>query len=140
MKSLERIASFRSAGDVIVGARLGALSPESLAASFGLSGDASTYHAISAEEARAVLVAVIHRDMAYSSEIVPHEIAVQLAREFVAELPPASRFYTNGAYGLPHPTVGVGPSWQPATDATFDTGVLAIGVPLSACVWFKDED
>jgi hypothetical protein len=30
--------------------------------------------------------------------------------------------------------------WIPATDATFDTGVLIVGESSSGCLWVEDED
>jgi hypothetical protein len=31
-------------------------------------------------------------------------------------------------------------SWDPATDATFDMGVLVLGAAKSGCLWVEDED
>ncbi len=37
------------------------------------------------------------------------------------------------------PTTKLG-CWMPATDATFDTGILAISSNRCACLWIEDED
>lgn len=139
---LERIREARSVGVAIVGIREDFVgSPEDLAAAFGLSAAPGIYRAIPPAEAMAVLEVVLHRDLAYSTEIVPEEQALYLANDFVRLFEPTSTvFYTNGTHGLPQARPNVGPGWQPATDATFDTGVLALGRAISACVWFKDED
>ena len=31
-------------------------------------------------------------------------------------------------------------SWNPATQATFDTGVLIVGSERAGCLWVEDED
>ena len=33
-----------------------------------------------------------------------------------------------------------GPSWSPATDAPFDTGLLVLGESESGCLWVEEED
>lgn len=142
MDEIERIRAARSSGEVIGGSRANFVgSVEMFATAFGLRSEPGTYHAVSAGEATALLESVLHRDMAYACEIVPQEIAADLAKDFMSRFPPGStRFYTNGTYGVPRVDADSGPCWQPATDATFDTGVMALGGLLSACVWFTDED
>ena len=140
MNAIERIVAVRSAGELVAGTSALAGPVETLAASFGPFAAPGTYHVVPADEARAVLEAAIHQDLAYGCEIVPREVAARLARAFIDEWPVATtRFHTNGTHGLPR-RAGVGSVWQPATEATFDTGVLAIGVSSSACLWFLDED
>lgn len=45
---------------------------------------------------------------------------------------------SNAAKQAERVTVGAG--WNPVTEATFDTGVIAIGHDRSLCVWVEDED
>ncbi|HXG11461.1 MAG TPA: hypothetical protein VNK04_17030 [Gemmataceae bacterium] len=117
--------------------------PES-AREFGLRDEAGCYKEIDEEAARRLLRLVLHRDMAYNVEIMPEVRAAELADAFLAQFGPGTRFFSNGTWHLPavvRPDGGViGPSWDPVTSATFDTGVLAIGPEWSGCLWVEDED
>ena len=142
MDPLAAITGARWVGETVSGIREGLFeSVETVAKSFGLYGELGPYIEISASAASSVLTDVIHRDMAYSSEIVPLHKAKKLADAFVAEFQgSAARFFSNGFYrhGLGKSRLNTG--WQSATDATFDTGILVVCCSRSACVWFKDED
>lgn len=142
MNPIERIVKARVFGEANVGAkRIRVQSVEDAATEFGLSRESNVYFEVGAPEAVSVLEAVIHKDMAYGSEMVPKKKAHSLASEFVQQFPlNEAKFYTNGSWGKPRPAPHIGPSWSPATDATFDTGVLVLTSSLCACVWFKDED
>jgi len=69
------------------------------------------------------------------------ERAEELASQFMQEFGrPTCRFFTNWNFeqradGLLYMTWG----WD-VTDATFNTGVLVLGLQKSACVWIEDED
>lgn len=108
---------------------------------FSLHPSEDIYHEVSREEAERVLAAVLARDMAYGSPIVVPEEAALLARRFVEEFVSENpAFYTNGEWGRPTTRPGVGPGWTPATNHTFDTGVLVVTSRRTACAWFMDED
>lgn len=129
-------------GDLIVDIRNGTVESIAQAAKqFGLDPFLDTYFEVSPREAEAVLAAVLIEDMAYHNELVPRELAAQLSREFIGQfISEDAKFYTNGEFGQPKNMPGVGPSWSPATGATFDTGVLVISPTRIACAWFMDED
>ena len=116
-------------------------SVSAIAAAFGLSADAKRYREIDAELARKILAYVLHRDQAYYCEIMSLERAEELASQFIQEFGrPPCRFFTNfnfeeRADGLLYMTSG----WD-VTGATFNTGVLVLGLQKSACVWVEDED
>jgi hypothetical protein len=99
-----------------------------LAAEFGLSRDPGVYREI---------------DAAYNSEIIPLPRAAELADRFLDQFgTDGVRYYTNGTF---HEARGPsltwsGASWNPATEATFDTGVLVVGPNGSGCLWVEDED
>lgn len=77
-----------------------------------------------------MLVRVLHQDLAYDGEIIPQPKAESLADEFLAHASGESCvLFTNGH----------GNAWNPATKATFDKGVVAVGNTWSACVWVEDE-
>ena len=50
------------------------------------------------------------------------------------------RFLTNGQFKHGAAAGLVLSHWDPATDATFDTGVLMLGAGESGCVWVAEED
>lgn len=129
-------------GDLIVGVEVDiAKSVESAAEKFGLSESPTTYFEVAPAEAKAVLRAVLAFDMAYHTELVPMPEAERLASEFVDTfVDEGAIYYTNGSFGAPRRSPDVGPSWTPATNATFDTGILVLTSWRIACAWFMDED
>jgi hypothetical protein len=137
----ERIQSLRTAGQTIAAIRAPVASDVgSVASSFGLSAEADCYHTIDRAEAVRAVAAILHRDLAYGIELMPLETAQDLAQRFVQIFAAhESQFYTNGDWGrVTDPRAGV--SWRPATDATFDGGVLVLSPELAGCVWCCDED
>lgn len=107
----------------------------------GLCETEDCYEQVEREEAQPVIANALHQDMAYKVELVSLELARSLAAEFVAQFEESgTRFYTNGGWGRPRVDPGVGPSWCPATSATFDTGVIVLSPTKTGCVWFQDED
>jgi len=140
MDVFDLIRTERSAGKVTAGTTKDAKSVVALAAAFGLKGDASLYHQVDAEMARAILVGILHRDLAYGNRLLSlaraEELAGQVMQRFTG---PGTRFLTNGQFK--HGT-GVGlvlSRWDPATASTFDTGVLMLGANESGCVWVEEE-
>ncbi len=113
-----------------------------VARAFGLREDASIYRDIAEEEARRVLVRILHRDLAYYSELMPQKEAERLSSTFLG-LIPNPRFVTNGRFHdapILGPRVQVLATWNSAASATFDTGVILVGEKTSACLWIEDED
>src|SRR5262249_14160352 len=109
-------------------------------AAFGLKGDASLYHQVDAEMARAILVGILHRDLAYGNRLLSlaraEDLAGQVMQRFTGS---GTRFLTNGQF---KPGAGVGLvlwRWDPATASTFDTGLLVLGTTESGCVWVAEE-
>ena len=141
MDPFEAIRKERKAGKVFCGTTKAAKSVSTLAGAFGLKGDASLYHQVDAEMARAIIVGILHRDLAYGNRLLSLARAEELAGQVLQQFPdPAIRFLTNGQFKQ---GTGVGlvlSHWDPATTATFDTGVLILGAAESACVWVADED
>ncbi len=122
----------------------GAKTVPELAREFGLHGELSCYKEIDETAARHLVWRVLHRDMAYNTEIMPDARAAELTDRFLAQFGPGTRYFTNGTWHLlpvaEAGTVIAGASWDPVTDATFDTGVLAISPECSGCLWVMDED
>ena len=120
-------------------------SPESVAAEFGLRSASLIYFEVDEPAALAILQRLLHEDMAYNSELMSVADAEFLANTFIELFRKQNgRYFSNGNWHLPHeeiePNVLAHPGWTPATDATFDGGILAIGDSSSGCVWFEDED
>ncbi|KJV36829.1 hypothetical protein VI08_02820 [Luteibacter yeojuensis] len=116
-------------------------SVEAAAGRFGLSASSGIYLEVSPERAKAVLRSLLAHDMAYGCELMPATMADQLSAEFVDVFAgQAPVYFTNGTFGLPRDSSGVGPTWNPATGATFDSGILVIAQDRIGCAWFMDED
>ena len=137
-----RIIEARDCGVVIAGVRAYAVeSVREAAQQFELFATEDIYHEIDAAEARRILLGVLRCDMAYGLQLMAPELARALADEFVTALEEdAAKFYTNGGFGRPDRSPGTLTQWNPATPATFDTGVLAVAREHVACVWVMDED
>lgn len=95
------------------------------------------WHEIDRATATRILHDVLHRDLAYSAELIPSRDAGRLAREFVSAVAgDSSRFATNSSDRLDASSY----SWDPATTHTFDGGVVVTGTHGSAVYWVADED
>jgi hypothetical protein len=117
----------------------------SIAAEFSLSPDAGKYRRVAKGEAEQVLKRILHKDMAYNSEIMSAQSAAQLSGEFLRRFDDGTAsFYTNIDYSgegrALGPSTWAGPDWKPVTEATFDAGVIAISQTEAACLWIEDED
>ncbi|MBW4422641.1 MAG: hypothetical protein KME13_26090 [Myxacorys californica WJT36-NPBG1] len=87
---------------------------------FGLGFTPGTYREISKAQAEAVAKRVLHRDLAYDTEIMTETEAQALANRFFDCFDEENaQYYTNGDYYSDEASH----SWNPATDATFDTGI-----------------
>ena len=99
---------------------------------------------IDRDAAERLLFRILSTDLAYDGDVMPEALARRLTQTVLSDSPADARFYTNGTFHLPPAVVDgrtttVG-SWNPATDATFDTGVVALSEAGSWCVWVEDED
>lgn len=109
-----------------------------LASRFGLIFTPDTYREISKFQAAAVAKGVLHCDLAYDSEIMPETAAQALANCFLGYFDEEdTHYYTNGDYYVADESSH---GWNPATTATFDTGILVIGKLKAGCLWVEDED
>ncbi len=114
-----------------------------LAREFALADDPGNYREIDSTAARRLMQMLLHQDLAYNAEILPMDRASELVAAFLAQFGVEGvQFFTNGTF---HEALGPkstfhGASWNPATAATFDTGVLILGPRCSGCLWVEDED
>jgi len=100
---------------------------------FGLADDSTIYRNICRAEADAIATHVLESELALGSRIMSNPRAAHFWQQFMALFEGQDvKFATNA---MPHLR-----TWTPATDATFDMGVLVIGVTRVACLWVEDED
>lgn len=119
--------------------------PDGIAKEFNLAPASKVnYFDIDASLTFEIAVLVLHRDLAYSTQIMPTDRAKDLAQRFIALFGEPAQFCTNANFLKESPEGYPGSirlsSWNPATDATFDTGIIVIGKELAGCLWVEDED
>jgi hypothetical protein len=142
MSICAEIKAARDAGVVRCGFSRGGASLGELAGELGLSPDAGCYREISADAARRLAFLILTQDLAYNVAMVAPALATSLVDRFFAAFDGADvHYFTNGSF---HEAPGdrlacSGASWQPATAATFDTGVLVVGPVASGALWVEDE-
>ena len=131
MAVVDDILAERDCGIVHCGvSRFGHKDALELAKEFGLKDDPAAFRPVAAARAVSLVASILHKDMAYSQPLMTAERAKALAEQFLAQFGADARFLSNGWPG----------GWNPATDATFDSGVLVIGNERSGCLWVEDED
>ena len=144
MNISDEIIAARKCGVVHYGlSSLGSPSISELAAEFGLASDAACYTEIDSSAARRLVRMILNQDLAYNYEIIPNDRAAELADRFLDQFGiEGVKFYSNGNFheARRSKVTQSGTSWNPATDATFDTGVLICGPMVSGCLWVEDED
>jgi hypothetical protein len=102
-----------------------------LAREFGLRASESCYREIDEAAARASVLRLLHRDLAYDAEVMPLGWAGQLTDRFFAQFGEGSTSFSNKFFTN---------NWCPVTDATFDEGILILGPDSCGCLWVEDED
>jgi hypothetical protein len=104
-----------------------------VARTFGISDEAEVYVPIEESEAAAIAINILSRDLAYDTEIMSPARAAALWKQFLQLFDGQRiRFFSNCRAGLRQ--------WNPATNSTFDIGVLVVGGSSSGCLWVEDED
>jgi hypothetical protein len=114
-----------------------------LARFFNLCADEKTYQEITFESALRLMALLLHRDLAYSSEIMSIELAYALATRFLAQFSAKdARYFTNGSFHEDLAENGhyISASFNSATSATFDSGILVLTSTNAGCFWVEDED
>lgn len=102
---------------------------------FGLLPDASYLVEHDRNAALAILVSLLWKDMAYSTERMPRGEAEELALRILrANEVEGSRYYSNGNWPKES-------AWSAVTESTFDSGLIITGKSNTYfCIWFQDED
>ncbi len=83
-----------------------------------------------------VATCALHVDLAYKMPVMTYDLAKGLARRFLACCCEGAVFMTNGSLAQPNKSG----EWSPLTDATFDTGIIAISSRRVSLLWVEDED
>lgn len=84
---------------------------------------------------------ILHKDMAYDSEIIPLSRADDLARRFLALfINPPTEYFSNGSFTQRDDGAVALSEWSPLTQSTFDTGIIVVESELVGCLWVEDED
>ncbi|HEY9394781.1 MAG TPA: hypothetical protein VIP58_11585 [Nocardioides sp.] len=92
---------------------------------------------VDAARARTFLAGLLHRDLAYKSEVMPSSTADWLAGEFLGAFGRYGVRVATNSKDLPHEFPF---SWTPATDYTFDAGIVVVGQSSCGLYWVADED
>ncbi|AGY56377.1 hypothetical protein [Gloeobacter kilaueensis] len=134
----DQISSARDCGVVHCGIlESDAITVGELAARFGLISTPDIYRLINRAQALAVAKRILHRDLAYDAKIMSEARAQALAENFLNHFDKEHvQYFTNGDYDIDSSSNG----WNPATSATFDTGILVLGNSKAGCLWVEDED
>ena len=103
----------------------------------GLNADPATYQSLSSDQAISIITWILHKDIAYRQELIPADLARKRALSLVESLPPSAVFYFNG-HAPDDLNISLG--WNPATNATFDGGVIALCGEFCFGIWVEDED
>jgi|KBSSwiStaDraftv2_1062776.scaffolds.fasta_scaffold76394_3 hypothetical protein len=102
------------------------------ARAFNLADDDTVYRSVGAEEACALAIHLLHTGLAHPGEIMSVERATELWREFIGLFAGQDvQLLTNTLHST---------RWTPATDATFDMGLLVIAPNKVGCLWIEEED
>lgn len=81
---------------------------------------------------------LIGNTMAYDTELMAPERAAAFAAEFMSLVPVPRRWFANGEVSwLPGGRAWAG---NPATDFTFDEGIVAVAEGRAWIAWFTDKD
>jgi hypothetical protein len=100
---------------------------------FALADDPTIYRDIERAEADAIASRILQTGLAYGLPIMGSSRADDLWARFMALFEgQGPRLVTNA--GADSNT------WAPATEATFDLGVLVLGTSKAGCLWVEDED
>lgn len=110
---------------------------DAVAGAVGLEPLGRAWVEVDRERAERILAAILHTDLAYKAEVMPEDTAQWLASNFLDGFDRhRSRFATN-SNDVPDQMPW---SWTPATDSTFDAGVVIVGEAGSGIYWVADED
>lgn len=108
----------------------------------GFDGLEAEWLEISAADALAIATTLLHRDLAYRSDIMPLAIASELATQLFDPVPEPHVYFTNGEWTIDDDESGLATlhSWTPISKSSFDSGIVCLGDGRAGVLWVQDED
>lgn len=104
----------------------------------------ASWREVDTSSARKIIQRILHRDLAYNSELMLQTEAKTLTDRVMSLFSLNVKCYTNGNFnedGIAiSPEVKRGLGWHPITEATFDTGVVFVDKSRIGLIWVEDED
>lgn len=97
-------------------------------------------------KAQSILALLLYKDMAYESEIMPIDRADYLVERFCDLFTNKASYFSNSTrnkndYFNTGKAFELGlNSWNPLTEATFDSGIIVCDDERIGVAWFEDED
>ncbi|MFT6910439.1 MAG: hypothetical protein ACJAS1_007168 [Oleiphilaceae bacterium] len=106
---------------------------------FGLEPNSKLLEECDIDYAIEVVKTILWRDLAYNTEMVPEETALERATFLVNQFYEVeSKLFTNGDFKDYH--VQSTSSFNPLTNATFSAGIIILNSGYAACILAEDED
>lgn len=134
---IRKVGSAADTQGVHVGPVLDAFAHE-----LGLSGLSSSWTIVRRSAARGLLVRILTRDLALNAPVMSREDGERLADRFLQFFPSPTRFFSNTPVSDESELEGEDTwtgSFQAISEATFDTGIVALGDGRIGMLWVKDE-
>ncbi|RBP40446.1 hypothetical protein DES53_108153 [Roseimicrobium gellanilyticum] len=110
-------------------------SVDDAAMAVGLKPIGTSWEEVDRSNAEIVLATILGEYMSFNLPRLDASMVALSIREFLDACPADGRFFTNGDWGR-----GTNRGWMPATEATFDGGILALGATAAGVFWLEDED
>lgn len=92
----------------------------------------------------AILRFILHHDLAYDSERISRWKAQQISDRFVQFFGTQAKYLTNAEFAIVEGTGEIEVqnlrTWNPITNATFDTGICVCSSTHLGLLWVEDED
>ena len=110
----------------------------------GMHGIGESWREVDASSAGKIIQRILHRDLAYDSELMLQSDAKTLTDRMISLFSSKAKYYTNDTFDqdaiVVGPEVKRGPSWHPITKATFDTGIVFVDKSRIGLIWVEDEN
>ena len=110
---------------------------DAVAEAAGLSPLGPAWHEVDRVGAKRILESLLHRGLAYRSELMPAPEAARLAEQLLDSIAGSGPRFATNTLGVPGEN---GSSWNPATPHTFDAGLVAMAAEGAIVYWVADED
>lgn len=112
---------------------------------FGLKPLGAHWRTVDRTTAEVLLLKLLCEDMAFHNPRLSESESKICTGEFLVHFGETAQFFTNGMWELglrksKHSNTCFGPESEPATDATFDGGLLVLDKGKSGILWLEDED